>query len=78
MTARLDELGARHRQLRDELAEVRAALAKEMRKARAAGITQEEIGRRAGYKTLFQVRLILGEAAPQYKKRGERESGEKV
>jgi len=77
MTTRLDELGARHRQLRDELAEVRAALTKEMRKARASGMTQEEIGRRAGYKTLFQVRLILGEAAPQYKKRGDRESADR-
>ncbi|HEU0241210.1 MAG TPA: hypothetical protein VFR11_18310 [Micromonosporaceae bacterium] len=59
--ATLDELGRRHRRLRDELTKVRAELAPAMREARAAGATQEQVRLRSGYKTLQQVRTILGE-----------------
>lgn len=61
----LDELGARHTELREELAKLTARtgpLQEAMRAERAAGATQSDIMIRSGYKTIQQVRVILGEA----------------
>lgn len=61
MTDELDRLGARHRKLLRELEEIKAPLHEAMRAARAAGATQNDIRERSGYKTVQQVRVILGE-----------------
>jgi hypothetical protein len=57
----LDKLGARHKKLLAELDELKPKLQEAMRSARAAGATQNEIRERSGYKTIQQVRVILGE-----------------
>ncbi len=58
----LDKLGARHRELLDELAALKVPLHDAMLAARAAGATQREVMQRSGYRTIQQVRVILGEA----------------
>jgi hypothetical protein len=59
----LDSLGARHRELLAELDELKPKLHAAIRKARAANMTQSEIMRRSGYKTVQQIRVITGEAS---------------
>lgn len=58
----LDRLGAEHKRLLAELEELKPLLHEAMRDARAAKATQNEIRERSGYKTIQQVRVILGEA----------------
>lgn len=58
----LDRLGTRHRKLIAELEAIKGPLHEAMREARAASVTQREIMERSGYKTIQQVRVILGEA----------------
>ena len=58
----LDRLGDRRKQLLAELEELTPKLHDAMRQERARGATQNEIRERAGYKTIQQVRVILGEA----------------
>ncbi len=60
----LDDLGRRHKQLLRELAELKAPLHAAMIAERAAKATQNDIRERSGYKTIQQVRVILGEAQP--------------
>lgn len=57
----LDRLGNRRKKLLAELDELMPKLHEAMREERALGITQNEIRERAGYKTVQQVRVILGE-----------------
>jgi hypothetical protein len=59
--AELDELGARHKQLLAELDALKPQLHAAMRAERAKKATQNEIRERSGYKTIQQVRVILGE-----------------
>ncbi len=61
----LDKLGARHRKLLADLEALKAPLHDAMRAERAAGATQNEIRERSGYKTIQQVRVILGEVKPR-------------
>lgn len=58
----LDRLGAERTRLLAELDDVTADLHTVMREERARGATQNEIRERSGYKTIQQVRVILGEA----------------
>jgi len=58
----LDRLGNRRTKLLKELADLTPDLHQAMRAARTGGATQNEIRERAGYKTIQQVRVILGEA----------------
>jgi hypothetical protein len=60
----LDELGQRHRDLLRELEEIKPQLHDAMRAERATGATQNDIRERSGYKTIQQVRVILGEVKP--------------
>lgn len=57
----LDRLGARHKKLRAELEDLTPKLHEAMREERATGATQNDIRERSGYKTIQQVRVILGE-----------------
>lgn len=64
----LDELGARHKELLAELEELKPKLHAAMRKERAklgkdgkSTATQADIMQRSGYKTIQQVRVVLGE-----------------
>jgi hypothetical protein len=64
----LDELGNRHKELQAELEELKPKLHAAMRKERAKMSkdgkhqhTQSDIMQRSGYKTIQQVRVILGE-----------------
>lgn len=62
----LDRLGSRKKKLDIELDEMKPKLHEAMRAARAAGATQREVMERSGYKTIQQVRVILGEVkSPQ-------------
>jgi hypothetical protein len=58
----LDRLGNRRKKLLAELDDLTPRLHEAMRAARAEGVTQNEIRERSGYKTIQQVRVILGEA----------------
>lgn len=58
----LDRLGKRHMEILDELEEIKPHLHEAIRSARKAGMTQGEIARRSGYKTVQQIRVITGEA----------------
>lgn len=61
----LDDLGKRHKRLLRELEEIKAPLHDAMRAAWATKtVTQNEIRERAGYKTIQQVRHILGLTKP--------------
>jgi hypothetical protein len=62
--AELDDLGAHHKQLLSDLEELKPKLHEAMRTERAAGATQNGIRERSGYKTIQQVRHILGEIKP--------------
>ena len=68
----LDDLGKRHKRLLRELEEIKGPLQTAMRAEWAArestGATQREIMERAGYKTIQQVRVILGLAKPPTRK----------
>lgn len=55
----LDDLGARHRELQDELDDVREALAGEIRAERGDGATLVELMNRSGYKSIETIRQIL-------------------
>lgn len=57
----LDRLGTRRKKLLAELDELTPKLHEAMREERAAGATQNDIRERSGYKTVQQVRVILGE-----------------
>ena len=57
--ANLDTLGKRHRQLQDELAEVRDALAGEIRTEREHGATLVQLMNRSGYSSIETIRQIL-------------------
>ncbi len=61
----LDRLGAKHRKLLADLAAIKEPLHEAMRAERAAGATQNDIRERSGYKTIQQVRVILGEVRPR-------------
>lgn len=58
MSSDLDRLGRRHKQLRQQLAELLPALQEAMRAERAADVTYREIMERSGYQTIQQVREI--------------------
>ena len=60
----LDDLGRRHKELLRELADLKAPLHAAMKAERRTGTTQNDIRERSGYKTIQQVRVILGEAQP--------------
>lgn len=55
----LDTLGTRHRQLQDELAEVRDRLAEEIRTERLHGATLVQLMNRSGYSSIETIRQIL-------------------
>lgn len=55
----LDSLGHRHRQLQDELAEVRDALVDEIRTEREHGATLVQLMNRSGYSSIETIRQIL-------------------
>lgn len=64
----LDKLGARHKELLAELDELKPKLHEAMRAERAKLgpdgkhlVTQREVMELSGYKTIHQVRVILGE-----------------
>lgn len=57
----LDRLGTRRKKLLADLDELTPKLHEAMRAERAAGTTQNDIRERSGYKTIQQVRVILGE-----------------
>lgn len=59
---KLDQLGSRYRQILAELRELTPKLHSAMRHERAEGATQNEVRQKSGYKTIQQVRVILGEA----------------
>lgn len=61
----LDALGQRHRQLQDELAEVREALADEIRDERATGATLVQLMNRSGYSSIETIRQILNPSIRQ-------------
>jgi hypothetical protein len=67
----LTDLGTRHKQLLHNLDEIKPLLHNAMRAAWAerdqTGITQREIMEQSGYKTIQQVRVILGLAKPATK-----------
>lgn len=62
MTEDLDQLGARHKELIRELAELKPKLHAAIRAARAAKASQVDLMQRSGYKTVQQIRVITGEA----------------
>ena len=57
----LDRLGDEHKRLLEALEVLKPKLKKAMLKERKAGATQNNIRERSGYKTIQQVRVILGE-----------------
>ena len=59
----LDALGARHRALQDELAEVREQIADAIRAERAHGATYVELMNRSGYTSIETIRQIVNPGA---------------
>jgi hypothetical protein len=62
MAEDLDQLGARHKELLRELAELKPKLHAAIRAARAAKVSQVDLMQRSGYRTVQQIRVITGEA----------------
>lgn len=59
---KLDELGRRYKKLVAELEALKPQLHDEIRRERAAGVSQRELMERSGYKTIQQIRTITQEA----------------
>ena len=70
--ADLDALGARHRALQDELADVRADLADAIRAERGRGATYVDLMNRSGYSSIETIRQIVNPGAREKANRGRR------